>query len=387
MKSPEAIDIGALADRCGQLRQFRDARGCIPEPLWHLGLGVLAHVNEGDKAAQLWSAGHETYSEDETRRRLDRLRLLTGPTTCAGFHKVAPTGCETCPFFGKAKTPLDTVQPKAMAQAALTVDAASDTGAAAAGDLESIFRALAALPAIDYDRLRVAKAEELGCRVGTLDEEVARRRSSTEDGTRSGRALALPTPEPWPNPVDGSELLEAMAHAIGSYVRLSEAAAIAVALWCLHAHALDASFISPRLAITSPEKRCGKTTLLRVIQELVPKSLPAANITAAALFRTVEAAQPTLLIDEADAFLKDSEELRGIINSGHARDGQVIRLVGDDHEPRTFSTFCPTAIAAIGTIPGTIEDRSIVIALRRRRKDEPVTQLRTDRTGELQDLN
>jgi hypothetical protein len=131
-----------------------------------------------------------------------------------------------------------------------------------------------------------------------------------------------------------------------SYVMLPDTSAVAVALWCIHAHAFEASYISPRLAITSPEKRCGKTTLLRVMQALVPKPLSASNITAAALFRTVEAVRPSLLIDEADSFLDENEELRGIINSGHARDGQVIRLVGEDHEPRAFSTWCPTAIAA-----------------------------------------
>ena len=83
----------------------------------------------------------------------------------------------------------------------------------------------------------------------------------------------------------------------------------------------------------------------------LPKALNAANITVAAVFRTVEAARPTLLIDEANSFLKDNDELRGVINSGHARDGQVIRLVGDEHEPRVFWTWCPVAIAAIGGLP------------------------------------
>jgi len=119
---------------------------------------------------------------------------------------------------------------------------------------------------------------------------------------------------------------------------------------------------------------------------MLPKALGAANITVAAMFRTVEAGRPTLLIDEADSFLKDNDELRGIINSGHARDGQVIRLVGDDHEPRVFSTWCPVAIAAIGGLPGTIEDRSVIIQMRRRRSDERVARFRVDRVGAQQEL-
>jgi putative DNA primase/helicase len=80
------------------------------------------------------------------------------------------------------------------------------------------------------------------------------------------------------------------------------------------------------------------------------------------------------LIDEADSFLKDNEELRGVLNSGHRCNGQAVRLVGENHEPRAFSTFCPTAIAAIGRIPSTLEDRSVMVSLRRALPQESVTR-------------
>ena len=74
-------------------------------------------------------------------------------------------------------------------------------------------------------------------------------------------------------------------------------------------------------------------------------------------------ARPTLLIDEADFFLRDNEELRGVLNSGHRRGGHVIRIVGEDFEPRAFSTFSPCAIALIGRLPATLHDRAIHIRL------------------------
>jgi putative DNA primase/helicase len=147
-----------------------------------------------------------------------------------------------------------------------------------------------------------------------------------------------------------------------------------------------ASPITPRLAITSAEKRCGKSTLLRAMSALVSKPLAASNITAAAIFRTVEACQPTLLIDEADTFLPENEELRGILNSGHARDGAVIRLVGDDHEPRQFSTWAPSAVAAIGELPGTIADRSVIIRMERQRPTDRKVPLRLDKLDALKSL-
>ena len=151
------------------------------------------------------------------------------------------------------------------------------------------------------------------------------------------------------------------------YLALPEHGAVKLALWTVHAHAFEASFVTPRLAITSPQKGCGKTTVLDLLSGLVPKPLQAANVTAAAVFRTIEAKRPTLLVDEADTFLAENEELRGVLNSGHTRNGAVIRVVEHegDFEPRQFSTWAPVAIAKIGKLPGTLEDRSIKLEMRR----------------------
>jgi putative DNA primase/helicase len=107
----------------------------------------------------------------------------------------------------------------------------------------------------------------------------------------------------------------------------------------------------------------------------------ASSITTASLFRTIEAARPTLLLDEADTFAKDNEELRGVLNAGHRRDGAVVRTVGEDHQPRQFSVWAPVALAAIGHLPGTVQDRSIIIRLRRRRPDENIEPIRFGRAN------
>ena len=87
------------------------------------------------------------------------------------------------------------------------------------------------------------------------------------------------------------------------------------------------------------------------------------------MFRVIEAAKPTLLIDEADSFLHDNEELRGVVNSSHCRlDAYVVRNVaaGDDYEARQFSTWAAMAIASIGKIASTIADHSIMIPMERK---------------------
>jgi Protein of unknown function (DUF3631) len=84
--------------------------------------------------------------------------------------------------------------------------------------------------------------------------------------------------------------------------------------------------------------------------------------------------------------LPDAEELRGILNSGHRRGGAVLRNVGDDHEPRSFSTYSACAIALIGQLPGTLADRSVTIDLKRRLPGEAIEPFRIDRTEHLDTL-
>jgi putative DNA primase/helicase len=108
------------------------------------------------------------------------------------------------------------------------------------------------------------------------------------------------------------------------------------------------------------------------------------NCTTATLYRAIEKFQPTMLIDEADSFLGESNELRGIINSGFTRGSGVIRTTGDDYEPRIFSTFAPKAIAGIKMPPDTIADRSIMITMERKTKFEFVKRFRKVSLPEVQ---
>lgn len=63
----------------------------------------------------------------------------------------------------------------------------------------------------------------------------------------------------------------------------------------------------------------------------------------------------------------DDPELRGILNGSHSRESAfTIRTVGEDHEPRCFSTWCAKAIVGIGGLPDTVEDRAVTVRLERR---------------------
>jgi putative DNA primase/helicase len=102
------------------------------------------------------------------------------------------------------------------------------------------------------------------------------------------------------------------------------------------------------MVLVSPEKRCGKTTVLIILQFLTPRSELASNISAAAVFRHIEDERPTLLIDEGDTFTKDNDDVRGILNSGHIKTAayvsRTIEAFGE-HKAKRFSTWAPKVIA------------------------------------------
>lgn len=187
--------------------------------------------------------------------------------------------------------------------------------------------------------------------------------------------------------VEGAVVLTAICDTIRRFMVLPEHAAEAVALWVMFAHAHDAAEHSPILAIESPEKRCGKTTLLNIISKLVPVPFPAANITTAAIFRSIEKYKPTLLLDEVETFIRDKEEMRGVLNSGFTRESAiVVRTVGDAHDPQPFNTWCPKVGALIGKLPETLQDRAIVLVLRRSLPSEKPERFTRRHHNELHEL-
>lgn len=261
-----------------------------------------------------------------------------------------------------------------------------DGNAETAGD--AVAR-LAALTPLEYDQVRNSEAKNFGVRLGTLDEAVtkARKGHASKTDQHPGDNAFLAEPEPWPEPVAGDHLLDRLTEAARTHLVLPKGAAETIALWVLHAHAHDCFGISPVLAVTSPTPECGKTTCLTLLGALVPRACPAANITAPALFRAVEKWRPTLLIDEADTFLRNSDDLRGVLNSGHQRaNAFVIRTIGDNHEPKRFRTWSPKAVALIGKLPATLASRAIHIELRRKTAAEIIEPLRADRLDHLEPL-
>ena len=229
---------------------------------------------------------------------------------------------------------------------------------------------LARLSLLQYERVRTAEAERLNCRAGMLDKLVRAAREGGQAADGQGQPLNIPPPDAWPDPVDGASLLFELAKFFGDHLYLPHRASTALALWTVHTHCAEAFAHTPRLIVKSAEKGSGKSTLFDLLKLVANKPVETESISPAALFRTVAKAKPTVLMDEADTFVRDNEDLRGLLNAGYKRGGQTIRCVGEDQEPRMFDVFSPIALAGLGKLPGTIVDRAITITMRRARRGE-----------------
>jgi hypothetical protein len=184
-------------------------------------------------------------------------------------------------------------------------------------------------------------------------------------------------------------LLDEVYGALTRYVVFpSGQAAVAATLWASASHGQPAWEHATRLVCKSPLKRCGKTRLLDVLEALGHNVLPTANISPAALVRSIgESDPPTLLLDEADTIFgrrrgeraEAAEDLCGILNAGHARGRPYVRWDVSARTVERCPTFAMVALAGIGDLPDTIEDRAVVITMRRRAPGERATPFRRRR--------
>src|SRR5205807_8990891 len=152
--------------------------------------------------------------------------------------------------------------------------------------------------------------------------------------------------KPWHEPVNAKLLLDALRLTLLRFLILPKWVAETLALWILHTYAFELRDVSTYLGVESPVRRCGKTTLLTILCRLVNRPVVSANVSSPAFFRAIEELKPTLMIDEADRFLKSKNDLQGILNAGYNRDtAYVLRM--------SSSSASDSASASMPPIPTT----------------------------------
>jgi Protein of unknown function (DUF3631) len=209
-------------------------------------------------------------------------------------------------------------------------------------------------------------------------------KGDTDDASDAGTGAAAPAATP--TEADIPNVLGLILRLIEEHISTTPAERLAIALWILHCWVFDRFAVTPRLALISPVRGCGKTITLSLIELLIPEGSRTDNTTAAAIYYALNSRQRTvLLVDEADGLdLSRNSALRSLFNSGHRRGGSINRFVGG--RPQRYRTVAPLAIAAIGMLPLPLLHRAVVINMQRssgqlRRLDETSLVFQLARRG------
>lgn len=214
--------------------------------------------------------------------------------------------------------------------------------------------------------------------VRTIAQSIARYPAGTPASSRDVQPMSGGLPE----------ALEAIEAFLRRYLVLPrDGDFVAITLWVAHTHYIEQADTSPYLAITSAEKRCGKSRVLDTVELLVARPWQCIGPTEAVMFRKIDQDCPTMLLDEVDTIFgpnaKEHEGLRSLLNAGNRRGTTVPRTVGKNFAIKDFNVFCPKVLAGIGKLPTTVADRSIPIRIKRRKKSEKVDKLRRQRALRL----
>lgn len=214
------------------------------------------------------------------------------------------------------------------------------------------------------------KWEDIAACVAIANED-DERRTREASAARAGGATATTAPAA----DDGTRfnVLDLVMVLTEKHVNVTPEERIAGALWVLHTHVFGRFAITPRLALLSPVRGCGKTTFLTLLELLCADPYKDDNITPAAIYHLLGAREYTLLLDEGDNLgLLSNPVLRSVFNAGHRRGGSITRFISG--RPRKYNVFAPLATAAIGALPLPLMHRSVVINMQRHPRGGPELQ-------------
>lgn len=157
-----------------------------------------------------------------------------------------------------------------------------------------------------------------------------------------------------------------------------------IALWIVGTHVHDVFDYYGYLFIHSPDRECGKTRLLDVMDRLVFRSSGVLiSPTEATLFRT--ASGHTQFLDEVDSW-SGREYATSILNAGFQRGRSVPRMEPNGsggYTQRYFDAYGPRALAGIGAdiLSDVVKSRTFAFQMQRRTRQERVEKFRLRTSG------
>jgi putative DNA primase/helicase len=184
--------------------------------------------------------------------------------------------------------------------------------------------------------------------------------------------------EPWDEPVDTRELLDAASAQFGKYIIIHDKiVAPIVPLWTAFAWVHDIAVFSPLLIFQGADTGMGKSAASEVVSRMSPRGYMIVKPTGPALYRLVDRLHPTLFIDDADKLLAEDRDLATIVRASWKRGVYVPRTVkGEVHFFDAFGSRCLNGIDLLAHLDVATRARCITVQLLPKLEEESVTSLR-----------
>lgn len=124
--------------------------------------------------------------------------------------------------------------------------------------------------------------------------------------------------------------------------------------------------VVPYLLFLGPPSS-GKTRAEECFSKLCYRSIMATSMSAAALFRALQAWKPTLLLDETEIYSRDTMiEVIALLNSGYRKGQYAIRIEKVEHgtpQIAMFDTFGFKVLAGTEELAATLQSRCIITSM------------------------
>jgi len=141
-----------------------------------------------------------------------------------------------------------------------------------------------------------------------------------------------------------------------------------LALWDVGTYFYPLFEAFPYIGLMGP-KGSGKTKTLGINARLAFNARVSSNMSAASLFRVIQATRGMLGIDEAERLSNPKDpvaaDLRLLLNAGYKQGSPAIRCEGDDHRVVEFEVYGPKIIASIRGLEDVLEARCILVNMLR----------------------
>jgi hypothetical protein len=101
--SPTSFATLVASRQCAQITFIVEHQAQVHEPMWRAGLSIARACSDWETAIHDMSSQHPGYSPEQTR---EKALGTTGPMTCERFDEENPGVCESCPHYGRVKSPI-----------------------------------------------------------------------------------------------------------------------------------------------------------------------------------------------------------------------------------------------------------------------------------------